>query len=63
MKRLLLFLLLFLFSLPFHNWTGLSIQEQKEREVQAKIAHLKREYPPNETGWQYEIGLKIKNDD
>jgi hypothetical protein len=62
MKKLTtLFLLFILCSTSFSNWTGPTLQERKEQVIQRKIAYLYKNYPPNETGWMYEISLRIKN--
>lgn len=50
-----------LIAIPTHaeNWNGLTEQETKANAINQKILYLYENYPPNETGWMYDISRSL----
>jgi len=58
--RVYLIFLFLLISCPVKNYSGLTIQEQKEQRLKARIYELKGKYPPSDNRWMYKITKSLK---
>ena len=47
-------------SCPVNNYSGPTVQEQRNQRLKARIYELKQKYPPDEYKWMYEISKSLK---